>query len=199
MEITQSDADLAKASTSKLRPLSTASVASQASQSQQNPGLRPLALSAAQTATETRAALSSWGSNLGSFISQGASRLTVARTSSGSSSTALSQGSSSTSSYSTQPPSLDSSPPLDPKGEPQQRSVSSPPPLSSILSSWTWKPKPAAPSVPSKVPFEEEDVDPAFKPRDLGEFAPPTRTEARKSTDTGGTNTSADVQPGMAL
>lgn len=200
VEITHSDADLAASNVSKLRPLSTASLASQSSQPPSlGPGLRPLALSAAQTATETKAALSTWGSNLGSFISQRATRLTVPRTTSATSTTALSQGSSSSSSYSTQPPSVGGSPPLGEATEstPQQRSTSSPPPLANILSSWSWKAKPSTqPPAQSKPSLEGEAHDPEFKPRNLGEFDPSVKTDIRKSTDTG---TSTDIQPGMAL
>lgn len=201
VEITHSEADIAATTASKLRPLSTASMASQSSQSpSQGPGLRPLALSAAQTATETKAALSTWGSNLGTFISQRATRLTVPRTTSGNSASGvLSQGSSSSSSYSTQPPSTVGSPPLGETTEatPQQRSTSSPPPLTSLLSSWSWKAKSTSPpSAQSKPPLEVEEDYTEFKPRNLGEFEPPVKTDVRKSTDTG---MSTDVQPGMAL
>ena len=211
VEISRSEIDLVNASASNNLSHRSSSIlssfslssATQTQTQSQGRTLKPLNLqSASQAANDTKAALNTWGTNIGSFISQQTSRLSVPRTDS--TATASSGSTGSSSAYSTQP-SPAGSPPLGGTSEStnnvvvgQSKSTTSLPPVSSLFSSWSFgRTSPVKTRSSTSVDVvsstagvrDEADIDPSFKPKDLGEFGPlPSRSD-----------NSINVQPGLAL
>ncbi|KAH8114416.1 transport protein Avl9-domain-containing protein [Phellopilus nigrolimitatus] len=197
IEITRSEIDLAKANESsslKSQRFSTASTASQAGK------LKPLALATSiptPPASDPKATLNLWGSSIGSFISQRTTRLATPRRESATIANnvvAHPSQPSHTSPAESLPVGRTSRP-----GSGVESSIVSPAstPVSSLFSSWTLgkaastKPTSPAPmtSPEQKADEHEENIEPVFLPRDLGEFEPPSSSNSSINS----------VQPGMAL
>lgn len=196
VDISRSEADLARTNAGDAD--GTRSQRSSTLSTSPHTGLRPLSLSTSPpiVASEAKQAIGSWGSSIGSFISQRTARLSVPRTNSTESAQSGSDNPGGT-------------PPVEDKPAPKRSSGSSgmsesgavATPLSGVFSSWSFgRASVVKPTEPAPSPGQTADVKGrqgndevlAFQPRDLGEFEPPRSPVQSISS-------SASVQHGMAL
>ena len=165
----------------------------------------------ANTAADARASISSWGSSIGSFISQRTSRLSVPRPESAASESSITSISAPASIINSEDP---TSPTGPPRAAPVTTSASddppavrpSPTPISSVFSSWSFgrasptkAPSPAlepSPPKPEKIdpfvatkagsapvsPAEDLELPPEFQPRNLDEVPSAPSSEPRSPT-----------------